>query len=322
LTSLALAGCGTKPAGGIVDNGKPTVAFVTNNPAEFWTIAQHGAEKGAKEFDVNLEFQMPPRGDDQRRVIEDLLAKGVQGMSVSPVDPVNQASFFDEVATKVPLLAHDNDLPPGSKRLAYIGTDNYAAGRDAGKLVKEAMPDGGKIAIYVGTLSSNAIGRRQGVLDELAGETDAKGPIYGKFTLIDTMTDETSQDKCKANVEDTIVKHGSGPETLGLVGLWAYNPPAMLAAVKGAGLVGKVKLIGFDENEETLQGVKDGAIQGTVVQNPFEFGYQAVKMLAAIARKGKDNAGIPADGIIHVPHRTIKADNVDEFWTELKRLQQ
>jgi len=318
---LPQIGCGSKQ-GGIVDNGKPTVAFVTNNTAEFWTIARRGTEKGAKEFDVNVEFQMPPRGsaDDQRRVIEDLLAKGVKGMSVSPNDSVNQAAYFDQIAEKIPLLMHDNDLPAGSKRLCYIGTDNYEAGRAAGKLVKEAMPDGGKIVVYVGKMDAqNAVERRQGVLDELAGEKDAKGPKLGdKYEILDTMTDDVKQDKCKQNVEDTLIKYGADPEHLCLVGLWAYNPPAMLAAVQGAGLVGKVKLVGFDENEETLQGVKDGAIYGTIVQNPFEFGFQAVKILAGI-NKG-DKSGIPPGGVIHVPHREIKKDNVDEFWTELKRL--
>lgn len=321
LLGLSLTGCGGgAKTGSVVDNGKPTVAFVTNNTAEFWTIARRGTEKGAKEFDVNVEFQMPPRGspDDQRRVVEDLLAKGVQGMAVSPNDSVNQAGFYDEVAAKIPLLTHDSDLPPGSKRLCYIGTDNYEAGRDAGKMVKAAMPDGGQVVIYVGMMTTNARERRQGVLDELAGEKNAPGPTLGKYTLLDTMTDDVKQDKCKANVEDTLVKYGNDPEHLCLVGLWAYNPPAMLAAVKGAGLVGKVKMVGFDENEETLQGVKDGAIYGTVVQNPFEFGYQAVKTLSAIVRG--DKTAVPEGGILHVPHRSIQPDNVDEFWSELKRL--
>jgi len=320
LFSLSLTGCGGGQ-GKQADNGKPTVAFVTNNTAEFWTIARRGTEKGARDFDVNVEFQMPPRGsaDEQRQIIEDLLTKGVQGISVSPNDSVNQAAFFDELAGKVSVLTHDNDLPAGSKRLCYIGTDNYEAGKAAGDLVKEAMPDGGRVVIFVGKMDAqNAVERRQGVLDALSGQKDSKGPELGKYTLLDTMTDDVKQDKCKANVEDALVKYGDKPESLCLVGLWAYNPPAMLAAVQGAGLVGKVKMVGFDENEETLQGVKDGAIYGTIVQQPFEFGYQATKILASLARN--DQSSIPAGGVMHVPHRAIKSDNVDEFWTELKRL--
>jgi ribose transport system substrate-binding protein len=318
---LASAGCGSSEA--TKSEKKPTVAFVTNNPFEFWTIARRGTEKAAKEFDVSVEFQMPAGGTapEQRAIVEDLIAKGVKGIAISPNDAENQASFLNEVAARIPLVTQDSDLPAGSGRLCYIGTDNYTAGMAAGKLVRECMPEGGKIVIYVGRLESqNAKERRQGVLDELAGQNGATGPRLDKFTLLDTMTDEGNQEKCKANVEDTLVKYGDDAENLCLVGLWAYNPPAMLSAVKAAGLAGKVRLVAFDENEETLQGVKDGHIYGTIVQQPFEFGYQAVKILAALARG--DRSGIPLGGIIYIPHREITRDNVEPFWEELKRLKQ
>jgi ribose transport system substrate-binding protein len=147
-----------------------TVAFVTNNPFEFWTIARRGTEKAAAEFNVNVEFHMPARGTaaEQRQIIEDLLIKGVKAIAISPRDADNQAEFFNEVAEKVPLLTQDSDLPKGSKRLCYIGTNNHEAGKAAGELVKEAIPDGGKLVIYVGTLDvQNAVERRQGVMDAL-----------------------------------------------------------------------------------------------------------------------------------------------------------
>ena len=300
---------------------RPTVAFISNNPFEFWTIARKGTEKAAKEFDVDVEFRMPAQGsaDEQRQIIEDLLSKGVKGIAISPNDSENQAPFLDEVAEQVPLIAQDNDLPPGSKRLCYIGTDNYLAGKAAGKLVKEALPEGGRVMIYVGKLDAqNAIERRQGVLDELAGKEDAEGPELGQYQLLDTMTDNTSQEACKANVEDTLVKHGKEPEKLCLVGLWEYNPPAMLAAVKEAELQGKVKIVGFDENEETLKGIQDGDIIGSIVQNPFEFGYQAVKILAAVARG--DKSVLPEGGIMYVDYRVINKENVKDFWEQLREL--
>jgi ribose transport system substrate-binding protein len=271
---------------------------------------------------------MPPRGtpEEQKQIIEDLLTKGVKGIAISPNAAVNQAPFLNKVAEQVPLITQDSDLPPGSKRLCYIGTNNFEAGKAAGELVKQAIPDGGQVMIYVGKLDvQNAVERRNGVIAALAGVADLAAaaklmeqpyPLtFGRYTVLGTMTDDAKQEQCKVNVEDTLVKY---PEIKCLVGLWAYNPPAMLTAVKAAQKEGKVALVGFDENEETLQGIKDGYIHSTVVQQPFEFGYHAIKILAHLARG--DRAVLPPDGILYIPHQIIKRDNVEEFHAQLKKL--
>ena len=161
-----------KPGG--EKNAKPKVAFVSNNAYQFWTFAQKGAEKAAGEFDVELEFKKPQNdsAQTQRAILEDLITRGFTGVAVSPNDPENTLSFYkNTVGKKMSLVMTDNDLPDPSARKCYIGTHNYRAGRAAGELVKKALPKGGKIAIFVGRADSpNAIERRQGVLDYLAGK--------------------------------------------------------------------------------------------------------------------------------------------------------
>jgi ribose transport system substrate-binding protein len=119
--------------------------------------------------------------------------------------------------------------------------------------------------------------------------------------------------KSKANVEDTLVKV---PDIGALVGLWSYNGPLIADAVKAAGKKGKVKVICFDEDWSTLSSVRDGTIQATVVQKPFEFGYQSVKLLSALARG--DKVDIPENGIIDTGVMVINKDNVDEFEKTLR----
>jgi ribose transport system substrate-binding protein len=146
------------------------IAFITNNPYEFWLIAKRGCEDAAAKYNVELEFRMPPTGavSEQNQFIEDLLSKGVQGITISPAAGKDQLSFLNGVAEKVPLFTHDSDLPAGSKRLCYIGTDNVEAGRAAGRLVKEALPAGGKVAIFVGSMDKqNAQERERGVKEAL-----------------------------------------------------------------------------------------------------------------------------------------------------------
>jgi ribose transport system substrate-binding protein len=315
LLSTALA-CTQNGGGGNTTNGgsgagggAKRLAFVTNNASDFWTIARKGCEKADAELsDVTVEFKIPSDGTaaEQKRIVDDLLAKGVDGIAISPVDPDNQTGLINDTAKQTLVFTQDSDAPK-SDRACYVGTDNVAAGRQAGELVKEALPSGGKIMIFVGKLDArNAAERLQGLKEALAGSS---------VTIIDTRTDDTDRVRAKSNVADTLVKY---PDVAGLVGLWSYNGPAIVNAVRDAGKVGQVKVIAFDEEDETLAGIKDGAIYGTVVQQPYEFGYQAIKMMAATL--GGDRSGIPADKQKFIETRVVKRDTVEEFTKKINEL--
>jgi ribose transport system substrate-binding protein len=334
-TLSLLPGCGGN------SDKRPLVAFVSNNSESFWTIAEKGCQQAAKDNDVRAEVRMPSPGtaEVQRQIVQDLLNKGVKGIAVSANAPQNTVGFFkNEVARKVPLIMQDNDLPDPTARRCYIGTNNYLAGRAAGELVTKAVPQGGKIGIFVGQMDAqNAIERRQGVLDYLmnpksdqkqlgdvtpSDATDLK--LGDKYVLVTTKTDEVSAEKCQDHARQLLLQH---PDVVCLVGLWAYNPPALLrAARKAKQQDAKVKaiVVGFDEEYETLDGVRDGEVYATVVQNPYEFGYQSIKILAGLARGDesvlKNRKDMDDQGRIFIPHRIITKDNVAEFKTQLQQL--
>src|SRR2546421_696055 len=150
------------------------VAFVTNNASDFWTIARKGCEKADNELpDVDVEFKIPGEGTaaEQRRILDDLLAKGINGIAISPVDPNNQTQMINEAAKQVLVVTQDSDAPQ-SDRACYIGTDNVAAGRQAGELIKEALPQGGKIMVFVGMRDArNAQERFKCIQEALPGAT-------------------------------------------------------------------------------------------------------------------------------------------------------
>jgi ribose transport system substrate-binding protein len=302
LVLLALSACGRE------QSSTKRLAFITNNAADFWTIARKGTEKAdAGLAGVEVEFRL---GDGtaaaQKRILDDLLAKGVDGIAISPVDPANQTAMLNDAATQALVFTHDSDAPE-SKRECYVGTDNVAAGRQAGELIKEALPQGGKIAVFVGKLDArNAQERLQGIKESIAGSA---------VQIIDVRTDDTDSVRAKANVSEMLVSH---PEVAALVGLWSYNGPAIFNAVRDAGRVGQVKIIAFDEDDETLTGVKSGAIVGTVVQQPYEFGYQSITLLQK-ALEG-DRSGIPLGRQLFIPTKLIRQNNVDEFRTALTQL--
>lgn len=149
----------------------PRIAYVTNGVDPFWDVAAAGARAAAAEFGVRLEivFPSPATIDEQRQKVQDLLVRGLDGLAISPIDGTNMTPFLDEVAGRVKLITHDSDAP-ASKRLCFIGVDNMAAGRKAADLLKSALPQGGKVALFVGRLEQdNARQRRAGVIEGLTG---------------------------------------------------------------------------------------------------------------------------------------------------------
>lgn len=321
---LSLAACDKAESAG----GPVKVAYVTNGIDPFWNVAAAGAKAGAVEFKAEVEVLMPKDLPDQKRMVEGLLARGISGIAISPIDAANQVGFINDAAGRTNIITHDSDAP-ASKRLCFVGMDNYNAGRAAGKLVKEALPEGGKIMIFVGRLEQlNAQQRRQGVIDEVLDRPAQPGDALkldpqageikaGKYVFVGTRTDGFDYAKAKANAEDAMT---STPDLACMVGLFAYNIPMCLEALKGAGKVGKIKVVSFDEQDGTLQGIKDGAVHGTVSQQPYEYGRQSVRILAGLARK--DKSVLPPKGFLEIEIRVVKKDNVEAFWGELKKLRQ
>jgi ribose transport system substrate-binding protein len=307
--AVATTGCMSRDSNAAGGAKTLKVAFVTNNSADFWTIARRGVEKADEELaDVQAEFRITADGTaaEQQRVVDDLLTKGVDAIAISPVDPQNQTAPIDAAAKRALVFTQDSDAPE-SARTCYIDTDNLAASRQGGQPIREAIPDGGRIMLFVGKLDArNAQDRVQGIKEALTGSN---------ITIIDVRTDDVDDVRAKANAADTLVRY---PDVKALVGLWSYNGPAILNAVREADKVGRVQIVTFDEADETLAGIKAGAIHATVVQQPYEFGYQAIKRMAQAVRG--DRSFIPETKQIIVPTIVVNRANVDEFTQRINTL--
>lgn len=321
LAAFVVTGCTAK------SDGEIRIAYVTNGIDPFWNVAAAGVSAGATEYKVSTEVLMPPKGiPDQKRMVETLLARGVDGIAISPIDAANQASFIDLMCKQTHVITQDSDAPE-SNRLCFIGMNNYRAGREAGQLVKEAIPGGGSVMIFVGRLEQlNAQERRQGVIDELLDRPERQaGAAFdppgfeekgAKYHILGTRTDNFDYAKAKANAEDAIATHGD----IGcMVGLFAYNAPNCLEAIRGAGKLGTIRVVSFDEQDGTLQGIIDGHVQGTVSQQPYLYGKHSVRVLAALARG--DKTVIPENKFIEIGTVIVRKDNVEAFWADLKEKQ-
>ena len=289
---------------------KKTLAFVVNGASDFWKAAEAGVKKAQGELpNYNLVFKYPEQASAaiQIRLMDDLVAAGAAGIMVSSADPKTSSDSLNRIGKQVALFTTDSDAPETS-RVAYIGSSNTDAGKQAGQLVLKALPNGGKCMGFVGLLGAdNAKERIQGVRDTIKGS---------KVTLVDVRGDDIDQTRAKRNVEDTLT---ANPDINCMIGFYSYNTPRIYEALKDAGKLKQITVIGFDEDPITLGGVKEGTIVGTVVQQPYEWGYQGMKDMAKYLEG--DKSFIPANKLIIVPTKIIDSSSVDAFWAELKARQ-
>jgi len=287
-----------------------TVAFITNATSDFWKIARKGCEKADTELaDATVAFKTTNTGaaEEQNGLIRDALDRDeADAIAISVVDPAGQKKVINEAARRALVITQDSDAPD-SERSLYLGADNRAAGHQAGELIKKALPQGGKIMVFVGKREvQNARERFEGLQESLQGS---------KVEIIDLLTDDADAGRARENAYQTLKKY---PDIAGMVGLWSYNGPSILEALRPEGKAGQIKIVCFDDERATLAAIKEGTIFGTVAQQPFEYGYQAVQMAAKIL-KG-DRSVIPASKTILIPTVVIQKNNVDEYTKKLNQL--
>jgi ribose transport system substrate-binding protein len=282
----SVAGCskGSTSGRGSSTAGK-RIVIITNVPDPFWDTCEAGAN--AAQRDVKL-------ADAGISVAVEQNTKGVQGqiqrlrewagdpsivaVAVSVTEPDNTALIdamkgLNDAGIKVITIDSDvnRDSPAFREvRYGYIGTDNVTAGEELGKAAKALLPDGGKFATFVGNKSqANAIQRDQG-FKQGAGD---------KFEQVDFLADAVDPSKARQNVHDVFSRHD---DLKLLVGLWAYNPPAIADVVAERGVGDKVTVLGFDAAPLALDAMGKGRIQALLVQDPYQMGYLGVKTLKAL----------------------------------------
>lgn len=295
-------------AGSAIAQEKPTLAFVVNAASDFWKLSEAGVKAAQAELPgYDLQFRYPAQGTAalQNALMDDLVSAGTDAIMISSVDPKTSIGAFNRIAGQIPLFTTDSDAPQ-SKRLAYLGSSNTAAGIQAGEIAVKALPNGAKCMGFVGFLGADNAKER------IAGFRQA---VDGKgIELVDVRGDDVDFARARSNVDDVLV---ANPEINCMVGFYSYNPPKIYEALRAAGKLNTITVIAFDEDPITLGAVKEGTFAGTVVQDPYEWGYRGMHLMAKYL-KG-DKSGIPADGLIIVPTKIITKSNVDAFKAELTK---
>lgn len=308
----------------------PRLAIVLGGSKPFREQIASGAREAAKQYNAEIETIAPEEdASDQTKQLLRIDPNQFDGIAISPLEPAAQARTISTLATRTKVVTYDNEVPEAVCH-RHVGTNNYVAGTLCGQLLKEALPDGGKIAIFVGTHDRhNAQLRRQGLVDALSGTARTPGanldPLdqviqAGEYTIVATFIDGMKPSLARENASKSLAAH---PDLKGMVALYGYNGPMCLEALEEGEKLGELVVVAFDDQAPTLAGIEAGNVYATVVQSPYEYGYEAVRALADFSRNEVSaEAGLFAvPSTRYIPCTAVKAENLAEYRNRMDSIQ-
>jgi len=272
-TALLLGGCGPS---------KKRIVILTNGTSPFWDAAKRGALDASEEFKLDeAGYEVVVDTNDFKVEGQITKLKGyanssdVVAVGISVTDASNQA-IADEMAklraAGIKVLAIDSDVAPEhaeKARFAYLGTNNVKGGQELGKAAKGLRPQGGRYAAFVGLKSAANAKERTSGFAEGAGDKFTQGKYLG---------DMGDANEARKSVIDAL----EDPEITTLVGIWSYNTPAIVDVVGKQPDPTRFTVVGFDAEPNAITHMAEGKVHAMVVQNPYEMGYQGVRLLKAL----------------------------------------
>lgn len=305
--------------GPAIDGEIAYVAYYTSVP--YWDDGLRGMEAAAKQLGIDFRraknFYGPTdgNGQDQARIIDELVAKGVKGIIVSPADGDSIIGACKNAMEKgIPVITVISGINDQSAYYGELGGSNYNVGVTGGNYVTDLIGEKGKVGIL--TIPGVPVHdqRASGYVD-----TFANYPGIEVLPLVNTDADpNTAQQRAAALIQ-------ANPNLKALIGTDSVGGAAAARAVKEAGKVGEIAVLGMDRDEDLLGYIKEGTVTATVASKSFTTKYVAMHYMYWILNNTiKDVSDPQAAGINPIPRYTdtgnmiIDASNVDVFLSDLK----
>lgn len=264
-----------------------TIAVIPKVAVPFFDDCNKGASDAAKAAGVNYQWVVPQNteGATQVKIVEDLISKKVDGIAISVNEPKSVERVIKRaIDSGIKVLTYDSDSAK-SGRSMYIGTSNEAAGETMGAAMGKALDGKGEVAIVTGQLGAANLNERiAGIKKALAKFPDVKI----------VATEGTEDDLARAVSVDEALFRGH-PQLKGIFGVSQVGGPSIakvMATKEFAAKKGTVKVFAFDDLPDTIKGVREGFINGIIVQRPVTMGKLSVEHLIAQIN-GKETS--PAD---------------------------
>ncbi|OIP87953.1 MAG: LacI family transcriptional regulator [Rhodobacterales bacterium CG2_30_65_12] len=298
--AAALMGASTAMA---KDASEITVALVPKVAVPFFDDCNAGAQEAADALGVNYQWVVPQntQGSTQVKIIEDLIARQVDGIAISVNEPKSVEGVIQQaVDAGIKVLTFDSDSA-NSARSLYIGTINEQAGVTMGNSMAEAIGGEGKVAIITGQLGASNLNER------IVGVEKALEAHPG----IEIVALEGTEDDLARAVSVTEAILRANPDLAGIFGISQVGGPAVAKVLEQREfneMAGALKVFAFDDLPDTIRGVKEGYITGIMVQRPVTMGRLSVEQLVAQIQGEVSNPENIDTGVT-----VVNADNLDSY---------
>lgn len=288
--------------------------FIAGGSDPYWELCVSGAKAAAERLGANVAIKTPTgEGEDglkeQVGWLSEIDAEQVDGVAIGPIDPARETTLLNSLAEKTTVVTVDSDAP-ASRRMFYVGSSNFEAGEIAARLTREVLPNGGEAIVLLASYAkTNAAERHEGFVEGLAEEGEG-----GEVELVETYLDQGDPEQCRENLRVAMANH---PELGAIVCTFGYHGPIALEELGKVAGDRDIRLIAFDEDTRVLDGIRDDRVHATIVQDPYMFGAEAIRMLDEV-RSGRYLAPPIAQRVdVGVHCMAVDKGNLRDFETRL-----
>ena len=248
--------------------------LTTANPffVEISDSVKEAAKKAGYELiSVSGEYD----SNKQQNQVKDFIVQRVSAIILTPCDSRAVGTAIQEAnAAGIPVFTADiASTAPGAKVVTHVATDNYSGGRQAAKAMIEALAGQGKVAILDFPQVESVMLRTKGFREELEEQKQSKGV---SIQIVGVLPGDGAKDKSYKATQDLLQSH---PD---LNGIFAINDPSALgcyAALENAGVADKIKIVGFDGQNDGKRAIRDGKIYADPIQFPVRIGQQTMEVI-------------------------------------------
>ncbi|MFP4058162.1 MAG: substrate-binding domain-containing protein [Candidatus Brocadiia bacterium] len=290
--ALGIAGCGR-------DQGTTIAVIPKADTFTFWPAVHRGADAAGEELGVNIVWRGAKdetSPTDQIKIVEAMIARRVDGIVLAPQHANSLVDVVEQAVEKgIPVVIIDSGLN-SDKYVSFVATDNYQGGVMGAERLAKIIGEEGEVALIrniPGAASTEA--REKGFLDTIEKH-------YPEIEVVEEQHAMGTSTEAQTKVKNILKSHP------GLEGIFTANEPGAIGAVnavENAELVGKVKIVGFDASEDLIKALRSGTLDSTIVQAPYEMGYQGVHLLC------KHLQGEEVEEKVNTPIKLVTQQNLD-----------